>query len=244
MGSRPLLYLCARPQRDAADAEYASFRTATGLDRDALHAWDLVRAPLPADAIDRYAGFLVGGSPFNTTDADKSDAQRRLESDLERVAAAAAASETAAMFTCYGIGVVTRMLGGTVSLDVPEDTGAAPVALTPDGRADPIFGVLPDRFAAFTAHKEGTGRLPAGAVLLATNEICPVQAYRVGERLYATQFHPEPTPEDFTARMAVYRDAGYFDPSEFDVVAGRVLAAPVEAPARLLRSFVTAPALA
>ena len=37
-----------------------------------------------------------------------------------------------------------------------------------------------------------------------------MQAYRVGERLYATQFHPEPTTRAFTERMAVYRDDGYF----------------------------------
>ncbi|WP_159501301.1 glutamine amidotransferase [Microbacterium sp. 18062] len=240
MEPRPLLYLCVRPQRDAADGEYASFRTATGLDEQRLHAWDLVSAPLPADALDRYAGFIVGGSPFNATETHKSDVQRRLEADLERVATAAAASHTAALFTCYGIGVVTRMLGGRVSRDLPEDTGPATVALTAEGRADPLFRVLPDRFDAFTAHKEGSADLPSGAVLLATNDACPVQAYRVGEHLYATQFHPEPTPRDFTARMTIYRDAGYFDPAEFDLVAERVLTASVDAPAGLLRSFATA----
>ena len=48
-------------------------------------------------------------------------------------------------------------------------------------------------------------------MLLASNDGCPVQAYRVGDRLYATQFHPEPTAKAFTERMAVYRDDGYFD---------------------------------
>mgnify|MGYP000284732432 CR=1 FL=1 len=42
-----------------------------------------------------------------------------------------------------------------------------------------------------TTHKEGCVAPPPGGVLLATNAACPVQAYRVGERLYATQFHPE-----------------------------------------------------
>lgn len=239
MDSRALLYLCVRPQQDAAVGEYASFRAATGLDEQSLHAWDLVSAPLPEDALDRYRGFVVGGSPFNAAEPQKSDVQRRLEDDLERVATAAAASRTTAMFTCYGIGVVTRMFGGAVSRDYAEATGAASIALTDAGRADPVFGVLPDPFNAFTAHKEGTLRLPAEAVLLATNDICPVQAYRVGDSLYATQFHPEPTPRDFTDRMVVYRDAGYFDAAEFDTVAERVLAASVDAPARMLRAFAT-----
>jgi GMP synthase (glutamine-hydrolysing) len=239
MDSRPLLYLCVRPQRQAADGEYASFRAATGLDEQSLHAWDLVSAPLPADAIERYRGFVVGGSPFNAAEPEKSDLQRRLEDDLERVAAAAAASRTMAMFTCYGIGVVTRMGGGSVSPDYAEATGAASISLTDDGRTDPVFGVLPDPFLAFTAHKEGTQTMPADAVLLASNDVCPVQAYRIGDSLYATQFHPEPTPQDFTDRMVVYRDAGYFEAAEFDSVAERVLASAVDAPARMLRAFAT-----
>jgi GMP synthase (glutamine-hydrolysing) len=79
--------------------------------------------------------------------------------------------------------------------------------------------------------------MPSGAVQLATNEACPVQAYVVGDRLYATQFHPEPTSKAFTERMAVYRDDGYFDSSAYDEIAARVLAASVTEPARLLRAF-------
>jgi GMP synthase (glutamine-hydrolysing) len=100
-----------------------------------------------------------------------------------------------------------------------------------------VFGGLAGRFTALTAHKEGTEELPHGAVLLASNDGCPVQAYRVGDRLYATQFHPEPTTKAFTERMAVYRDDGYFDSADYDAIAGRVLAASVTEPARLLRAF-------
>ncbi|MDQ1129420.1 GMP synthase [Microbacterium sp. SORGH_AS_0888] len=239
MHSRPLLYVCARPQQDAAAGEYASFRAATGLDEHTLHRHDLVRDPLPDDALERYAGFMTGGSPFNVTDPEPSEAQVRLEHDLERIAAAAAAGTTAALFTCYGIGVVSRMLGGAVTQEYAEGTGAVSITLTADGAADPVFGVLPPRFDAFTAHKEGTSALPPGAVLLAENPACPVQGYRVGDRLYTTQFHPELAPADFVARMRIYRDAGYFDPSEFEPLSVAVLAAPVTQPARLLRAFAS-----
>ncbi|MET0812180.1 MAG: GMP synthase, partial [Microbacterium sp.] len=191
---------------------------------------------------DRYSGFVVGGSPFNLTDPEstKTDVQRRLEGDLERIARAAADQRTAAMFTCYGIGVVTRMLGGEVSRAYPEDTGPVAIELSESGGSDPLFGGLARRFTALTAHKEGSGTVPSGAVLLATNEGCPVQAYRVGDRLYATQFHPEPTAAAFTERMAVYRDDGYFAASDYDAIASRVLAASITEPARLLRAFAKA----
>jgi len=237
--TRPLLYLCVRPQQEAASAEYQSFRRATRLDETQLAQHDLVRDPLPPDVLDRYSGFLVGGSPFNTTDPEstKTDAQRRLEVDLETIAARAADAQTAAIFTCYGIGVVTRLLGGVVSRAYPEDTGPTTVELTAEGSADPLLGGLATRFSALTAHKEGSAVPPPAGVLLARNDGCPVQAYRVGDRLYATQFHPEPTPKAFTQRMAVYRDDGYFAAHDYDTIAAQVLAASVTEPVRLLRAF-------
>ena len=236
----PLVYLCVRPQRDAARAEYASFRTETGLDDGELQVHDLTREALPDDAFERWSGFLVGGSPFNVTDAEKSEVQRRVEADLEAVAAEAAASRTAALFTCYGIGVVSRMLGGEVSRKFPEPTGPTSVCLTPEAADDPLTCDLPERFIALSAHKEGSGAPPPGARLLATNDACPVQAYRVGDRLYATQFHPESTPLPFTERMAFYRDGGYFDTNEYDTIAERVLAVSVTDPGRMLRTFARA----
>ena len=238
-GGRPLLYLCVRPQSGAAEAEYRSFREAAHRDETRVHAHDLVREPLPDGAFDRYAGFLVGGSPFNVADptATKTDVQRRLEDDLERVAEAAASGATSALFTCYGIGIVTRMLGGEVTRAYPEDTGPAQITLAAGAANDPLFGMLAPRFSALTAHKEGAASAPGGAELLATNDACPVQAYRVGDTLYATQFHPEPTGRAFIERMGVYRDDGYFDARAFDEIAARVLAASVTEPARIVRAF-------
>lgn len=232
----PLLYVCARPQRDAAAAEWASFRDGLGVADDDLVHHDLVREALPAD-LERYAGVVVGGSPFNVTDPEKTDAQRRLERDLERLAATAIEGGTSALFTCFGIGVVTRLLGGVVSLGYSEGTGPADISLTPAGRDDELFGILDPHFEALTAHKEGTASVPPGATLLAENAACPVQAYRAGRSLWATQFHPEPTTEAFVARMVVYRDAGYFDADAFDEVSSHVLTASVEQPPLLLRSF-------
>jgi GMP synthase (glutamine-hydrolysing) len=245
MTTAPLLYVCVRPQQGAAAAEYESFRAAAHLDTSQLVSLDLVRDPLPADVFERYSGFFIGGSPFNLTDPEstKTEVQRRLEADLERIASGvmgAGTGESAALFTCYSIGVLTRLLGGTVSRAYPEDTGPVSVDLTPDGEADPLLGTLAHRFTALTAHKEGAGTVPDGATLLATNEACPVQAYLVGDRLYATQFHPEPTPRAFTERMAVYRDDGYFPANDYDTVAGRVLAASVTEPVRLIRAFARA----
>ncbi|NII94746.1 glutamine amidotransferase-related protein [Microbacterium halimionae] len=237
--TRALLYVCVRPQRDAADGEYESFRLAMGLERSQLARHDLVEAPLPSGVFENYSGFIVGGSPFNVADPESSKpaAQLQVEAGLEEIAAEAAAQRTSAMFTCFGIGIVARMLGTAVSRAYPEDTGPTTVTLTADGGADQLTGVMSPTFTAFTAHKEGAAELPEGTIQLATNDDCPVQAFRLGDRLYATQFHPEPTPHAFTERMTIYRDGGYFDSRDYDAVAARVLAASVTEPPRLLRAF-------
>lgn len=234
-----LVYVCARPQQGAAAAEFESFRVAMRLGDGELDHLDLVTGELPEDAFDRWRGFVVGGSPFNVVDPEstKTDAQRRLEEALGRIAEHAADARTRVMFTCYGIGIATRVLGGAVNRGFPEDTGPTTISLTDEGRTDPVFGELAPTFSALTAHKEGTETLPDGAVLLASGETCRVQAYRYGTHLYATQFHPEPTARDFVERMAVYRNDGYFDARDYDAISARVLASTITEPPRILRAF-------
>lgn len=229
-----LLYVCVRPEVAAADAEHRSFIRALGVSVDRL---DLLREPLRDDIVGRYRGVVVGGSPLNVTEPEPSDLQRRVEADLERLARAALDAQVHAFFTCYGIGVVTRMLGGAVTHDHPEEAQAAWMALTPSAASDPVFGPSAPGFLALTAHKESAPVAPPGAVLLAGNEACPVEAYRVGTHLWATQFHPESTPQDFVERMGFYRSGGYFSDAEFDAVSAAVLAAPVADAASLLARF-------
>lgn len=217
-----ILYICVRPEQGAADAEHRSFRRALGV--PAVDRWDLLEQRLDASIAERYDGVVIGGSPFNVVAEERSDLQRRVEEDLEVLARDAADGRIAGMFTCYSIGVVTRMLGGTVGTAVPESTRATSIHITTAAADDPLFGSSAPEMSVLTAHKEGSIEPPPGAVLLATNEDCPVQAYRVGEHLYATQFHPEVTPQDFVDRMAYYRTTGYFDPREYDLTAERVLA--------------------
>ncbi|ALX65644.1 glutamine amidotransferase-related protein [Microbacterium sp. XT11] len=230
-----LLYVCVRPEVGAADAEHASFRRALGV--DVVDRLNLLDEPLDDASLGRYRGVVVGGSPFNVTDPAKSPVQRRVERDLKRLARHAIDGRIAAFFTCFSIGVVTRMLGGEITLDTPEPASATVIETTSAGASDPIFGPSAPALTVFTAHKESAVALPEGAVLLATNAICPVQAYRVGSHLYAAQFHPEPTPRDFADRMTFYRTTGYFDPEQFDLVQGQVLAASVTEGAALLRRF-------
>ncbi|MGH3704007.1 MAG: glutamine amidotransferase [Agromyces sp.] len=239
MTGKPFLFLSARPEVEAVGPEYESVRRAMDVDAGRLEHVRLDVDPLGELSLDAFAGIVVGGSPFNVTtpESGKHEVQRRVEADLTRLAEQALAADSPLLFTCYGIGVLTRLLGGEVGTTYGEDAQAVEISLTADGMIDPLVGALPERFDALVGHKEATERLPADAVLLASSAGCPVQIYRVGTRVYATQFHPEVSTGDFIARAQVYRHHGYFPASELREVGERLAAASVTEPQRMLRRF-------
>ena len=86
--------------------------------------------------------------------------------------------------------------------------------------------------------KEAIRTPPPDAVVLATSPGCPVQAFRVKQNLYATQFHPELDVPGIEVRIEVYRNAGYFAPEEIEALLGRVRLADVSSALDLLPAFV------
>jgi GMP synthase (glutamine-hydrolysing) len=112
------------------------------------------------------------------------------------------------------------------------------IALTAAGRRDPLLADLPAEFDAFTGHKEAISELPGHAVLLASSAGCPVQAFRIGSHIYATQFHPELDAAGMCTRVDAYKHAGYFDPSEADEIKALARRSPASHPPAILRAFV------
>jgi len=93
---------------------------------------------------------------------------------------------------CLGAQLMADALGAKVHRGPQEEIGFFEVELTPEGAADPCFGLFPERFEVFQWHGE-TFDLPRGAILLAHSELYPHQAFRVGKGAYGLQFHLEVT---------------------------------------------------
>lgn len=237
---KPFVLLATRAEDQAADDEYEAMLRFGGLTPPQLRRVRLEAGPMPPIDLDEVSGVVVGGSPFTTSDPAerKSPVQVRVERELAALLSDVVARDTPFLGACYGVGTLGVVAGGVVDGTYAEPVGAVPVSLTDDGRADPVFGVLPDTFDAFVGHKEAIRTLPPGAVLLATSPACPVQAFRLRSNLYATQFHPELDVPGIVTRITVYRDAGYFAPDEVDALTAQVASAVVEAPPLVLRSFV------
>jgi GMP synthase-like glutamine amidotransferase len=95
---------------------------------------------------------------------------------------------------CLGHQLLADALGGTVRpMDVPE-IGVNEIHLTTKGLADPVAGSLPGRLPALQWHEAEVVEPPAGALVLARNEYCEVQALRAAPSAWGVQFHLEVGP--------------------------------------------------
>jgi GMP synthase (glutamine-hydrolysing) len=237
---RPFLFLGIRAEDDVAQQEYDAVLAGCGLRPDELVRVRLEQGPLGEVDLADWSGVILGGGPFNASDpeAAKSEAQRSAEADLRALAERAVAADAPFLGACYGIGILGGMRGGLVDRTWGEPIGALPVRLTEEGGRDPLFGVLPREFLAYLGHKEAVARLPAGAVLLASTDTCPVHAFRIGRNVYATQFHPELDPVAICDRIDAYSAHGYYEPHEQEQLKDAARAALVTEPVRLLARFV------
>jgi GMP synthase (glutamine-hydrolysing) len=107
--------------------------------------------------------------------------------------------------SCFGFQGLVMALGGNVALDSTHaEVGTYELERLREADDDPLFGHLPDRFLAQCGHKDRAYTLPESATNLLRSQRCPYQAIRIGEVVYATQFHPELTGPENRDRFARY----------------------------------------
>lgn len=98
---------------------------------------------------------------------------------------------------------------------------ARKIALTPEGRAHPLYTGKPSVFDAFISHEDEVTHLPPGAINLASNAFTAVQAVCIthkGGTMWAVQYHPEYDLHEL-ARLTFCRveklvDLGFFSNRE------------------------------
>lgn len=235
---KPFLLLSIRAEPLAAMDEHAAFARYLRVDETELHRTELGAARLDVD-LDDYSAVVLGGGAFTCSDdpGTKSERQLLAEEDVFALLDQVVARDFPFLGACYGIGTLGTHQGGVVDKTYPEPVGPLRVELTPAGIADPVFAGLPATFAAYGGHKEALTVPPANAVRLATSGACPVQAFRIGEHVYATQFHPELDLDGLRTRIDAYATFGYFEPSEAAALRAAGAAVDVCHPGRILANF-------
>lgn len=169
-------------------ARLGEWLTDAGLELDERHldAGDEV----PAD-LSGHDGLLVLGGPQSSLDEGATEL-----APVRDLLARAAADDVPTLAICLGAQLLAQAAGGSTRVrPAGPEVGATLVARRDAAETDPVFAGLPLSPDVIAWHHDEVERLPGGAVLLAANPVCDVQAYRLGTAVYGLQFHIETTPE-------------------------------------------------
>jgi GMP synthase (glutamine-hydrolysing) len=237
---RPFLLLSIRGEDAAADDEYAAMMRFAALDTAGMHRVRLTHEPLGGIDLADWSGVILGGGPFNVSDdaSTKSQLQHRVESELLPLIERIVEDDFPFLGCCYGVGTLGTVVGASIDKNYPEPVGGMSVSVSAAGRDDPLFAGAPEVFDAYGGHKEAASALPDGVVCLASSPDCPVQAFRVGSNVYATQFHPKLDVDGICTRIDVYKDYGYFAPESAQELKVAALQWDVTYPPEILKRFV------
>lgn len=236
----PFLLLSIRGEEEAADDEYRAMLRFGGLDATGMRRVRLTHESLGRLDLADWSGVILGGGPYNVSDSPdaKSATQRRVEAELFALIECIVQKDFPFLGCCYGVGTLGTVIGATVDRTYPEPVGGMSITVTPEGREDPLFGDIPVEFDAYGGHKEAASLLPTDAVRLASSRDCPVQAFRVGANVYATQFHPELDFDGLITRINVYKNHGYFPPESAQSLKTAARQWDVRYPPAILKRFV------
>jgi GMP synthase-like glutamine amidotransferase len=198
--------------------------------------------PMPAPLAE-FGAVAVFGGGMNVRDAERLP-WMRAEVELLREALQ---TGVPALGVCLGAQLLAFAAGAEVRRSPSPEIGWFDVARTEAGAADPLLGRLPARFLAYEWHSYAFA-LPAGAVELAFSAACP-QAFRLGDRSWGVQFHPEVVPEIVEEWALDYRSdpdaiAMGFDPPAHIAEAAERLPAWMDLGRELFEGFLATAASA
>lgn len=221
------------------EAEYDDFLCFSGLTPQQLEVRTLDQPDSPLGDFTDITGVFIGGSPFTITAPIDEHWQPAISQRLAHFAAAATKHRHFPILaTCYGASLFAHYLGGKVGTQYAEAPGITRITLTEAAAGDPLCTDLPQQFLGFAGHKDSVLALPLGATLLAGGPQCPVQFYRMGDNVWATQFHPEMDGERITRRLSFYANSGYCDPAELQHVYAALRGHDTSTSNTIVRRFV------
>ena len=143
---------------------------------------------IPSDALEFDAIISMGG-PMNVYEEDKYPFLRDETNLLKR----ALALKIPILGVCLGSQMIAKAAGARVIGSPEKEVGWFKINLTDLGRSDRLFLGTPTEFEVFQWHGD-MFEIPIGGGLLASSQLCPHQALRIGSG-YGLQFHVEVTRE-------------------------------------------------
>ncbi len=183
-------------QRDAGPGVFAEAIAAAGHELDLWHIAETDEPP--ADPYGYDAVMTFGGA----MNVDQPDRHAWIAPEVELLAGLLEAG-VPLLGVCLGSQLLVEAGGGQARRAPEPEIGWHGVELTDEGRADPLLAPLAPSFEAFQWHSYECVP-PPDAAILARSPVC-VQAYRVGERAWGIQSHPEVSAADAAHWIDDYR---------------------------------------
>lgn len=151
----------------------------------------------------QFAGIVVMGGPMGAYETSR---YPWLVPELDALRGALT-SDVPCWGVCLGAQLLAAALDAKVYPGPRPEVGVGEVHLTAAATDDPVFGGAPARFRTLQWHGD-TFDVPDGAVLLASSDAYPHQAFAYG-RSYGLQFHLEVSPAlaEEWARVPAYAEA-------------------------------------
>ncbi|MBI4851530.1 MAG: type 1 glutamine amidotransferase [Acidobacteria bacterium] len=139
--------------------------------------------------------------------------------------------------SCWGHQMVAKAFGGEVVSDISrKEMGSIEVVLTPQGKNDPLFGKLPEKFVAQSGHKDHVIELPQNIDPLAYSDLSPYQAIKVKDcPIYGAQFHADMDKIELKERLEYYQ-YDYVNTEEFDNICNSLQNSPEAV--KILAAFI------
>jgi len=190
---RPLV-LVIQNEVDDPVALVGQWINEAGVDVEVIHAYlgETVPTSLPA----QFSGAITLGGYMGANDDIEFPwlvDERSLMKDL-------IANDIPFFGICLGGQLLATAVDGKVGPTPVPEIGVASFRVTDEAAQDSVFGYLAGKeVIAAEWHKDYITDLPQEAVVLAGNDVCPVQAFRIGENIYGVQFHPEIDAKIFSA---------------------------------------------
>ena len=147
--------------------------------------------PLPAE-LTGYGGLLVLGGAQHAYDAADGTPGAPWFPACQALLRAARRDRVPTLGVCLGAQLIAEAFGGVVEPSpAGYDIGACLVGKRDAGQQDPLFAAVPFMPDVVQWHGDDITEVPADAVLLAASPRHGHEAFRVGDRMWALQFHVE-----------------------------------------------------
>ncbi len=166
------------------------------------------------DSLAGISAVVILGGPMNVYEEDKYPFLKAEDVFLKEVIE----KDVPTLGFCLGAQLIAKAKGAAVKKNPEKEIGWFKVSLTDNGLNGPLFQDFSREIDVFQWHGD-TFEIPDGGSRLAGSEICPNQAFRIGDNIYGLQFHVEVTGNMIEQWIDAYKEEleslkGLVDPDE------------------------------